>query len=546
MSYCECLSNKEKIRMAPKSICRRVAVVVGVVTGIVASIIAILALAALIRAATLTEIDYNGNDASSGLVQEELPKEYLDTLPSLFAKSLTFKTVSTAPGEYNREQLVAFNKFLRESFPNVFNSTYIEAETVNNYSLLLTIKGSDDSLEPYMLASHMDVVPADASKWSHDPFGGEIIPDPVTGKDVIWGRGAIDVKFGLMGILMSLEHLTTTDWKPMRTFYVGFGHDEEVGGGHGAQNIAALLKERGVSLEFLMDEGMVVFEDIMPGIDVPVACIGVSEKGYMTLRIEASGDGGHSSMPPLAEHSAVGRLTKALYKLQQNPQPSQFGSGPEEDMLAYIAPKTSWPMKFVYGNTWLFKGIIQAVMSRSRETNAVIRTTTAVTIIEAGVKENVIPSSASAIVNHRVHPGQSLDEVLEHDKAVIDDPQVKITVLNQTEGPPISPYGPKAAGFRLIAANVAKIFPNAISIPSIMVANTDTKYYSNFTRNIYRFMPIHLTKKLVSTIHGNDERISVSGLLTGIKFYHRLIQIAESDLNPHKSPSVLGMKENEL
>lgn len=376
----------------------------------------------------------------------------------------------------------------------------------------------------------MDVVPADASKWSQDPFGGEIIPDPVTGQEVIWGRGAIDVKFGVMGILMSLEHLTKTDWRPTRTFYVGFGHDEEVGGGDGARNIAALLKERGVSLEFLMDEGMVVLDDIMPGMDVPIACIGVSEKGYMTLRVEASGLGGHSSMPPLAEQSAVWRLTKALYKLQQNPQPTQFGSGPEEDMLAYIAPKSSWPYKFVYGNTWLFKSIIKAVMSKSRETNAIISTTTAVTIVEAGVKENVIASSASAIINHRVHPGQTLEEVLEHDKAVIDDPQIKLTVLSQNEAAPISPYGPEAAGYRLIAANVAKFFPNAVTTPSLLVANTDCKHYLNFTRNIYRFMPVLLNKKDMSRIHGIDEQMSVDGFISAVQFYHGLISLAESNI----------------
>ncbi|CAL4095946.1 unnamed protein product, partial [Meganyctiphanes norvegica] len=187
-----------QLRMGSKTVRRGVAVAVGTTVGVFIGVVAILLLAALIRAATLMEPDYIGIDGEAGLVIDELPQEYLDKLPTLFAKALSYKTVSTAPGEFNIEELVAFNKFLRDSFPNVFNSPYIQAETVNNYSLLLTIKGSDNSREPYMLASHIDVVPADASQWSHGPFGGEIIPDPVTGDDVIWGRGAIDVKFGLM------------------------------------------------------------------------------------------------------------------------------------------------------------------------------------------------------------------------------------------------------------------------------------------------------------------------------------------------------------
>ncbi|CAL4076143.1 unnamed protein product, partial [Meganyctiphanes norvegica] len=353
---------------------------------------------------------------------------------------------------------------------------------------------------------------------------------------------------GPLGLQVNQEDLLDIDFKSSVDLYanIEFCLLSEVGGSDGARHISAILAERGVSLEFLIDEGMVVLEDIMPGMDVPVACIGVSEKGWMTIKVETSGVGGHSSMPPPAENSAVGQLSAALHKLHQKPQPSQFGKGPEEDMFTYIAPKSSWPYKYVYGNTWLFKPILEAVMSSSRETNAIIRTTTAVTIVQAGVKENVIPTSASAIINHRVHPGQTLEEVLEYDRAVINDPQVKLTVLNQHKPHPVSPYGSQAAGYRLIAANVARFFPGAVTTPSILVGNTDTKHYLNFTQNVYRFMPLRMIKKLISTVHGIDERISVNALRTGIKFYHRFIQTADLEEKAYKSPSVLGMKENEL
>lgn len=509
----------------------------GMVVLALASVLVLLLLVAVIRAATLKEADYPEFGMSRG-DREELPSWYLKGMPELMAKALAIPTVSSAPGDYDRKQLLRFHHFLRESFPDVFNKSYIKVETVNTYSLLFTITGSETDLQPYMLTGHMDVVPVVKERWTHDPWGGLIIPDADTGEDYIWGRGAIDNKLGVMGIMMALQYLAQTDFQPSRSFYVAFGHDEEVSGIDGAGHIGKLLQERNVELDFLLDEGMPIVDDIMKGISSPVAIVGVTEKGHMTLKLEVEGEGGHSSMPPL--DSAVKHLASALHNLDQYQQPILFGQGPEADTFAYLAPKASWPYKLVYANLWLFRPLLALFMSRSRDTNTFIRTTTATTIVRSGFKENVVPTTADAVINHRIHPAQSVDQVIQHDLKVIDDPLVKVTVLEQMEAHPVSPYGPEDPGWRLVSNAIHHHFPSTTVAPGVMVANTDTLHYLHLTRRIYRLTPVIMTKKSLPIIHGDDERIPSSAVAASAGFFHHIISAADRQPKrplPHSSGS---------
>lgn len=520
---------------------RRVCGAVGLLLAMALGVVALLLLVAVIRAVTIEGEDYR-DPGLEGLVREELPGLYLQTLPELMGRALAIPTVSSAPGDYDTEQLLRFHAFLRESFPNAFNASFVEVEVVNNYSFLFTVKGSDPALQPYLLAAHMDVVPVDVSKWTQDPWSGQVIPDPETGEDYVWGRGAIDDKLGVMGIMAALDYLVTSGFQPTRSFYVAFGHDEEVHGEDGAGHIGALLQERGVALDFVLDEGMPVLDGVMAGMEIPVAAIGVTEKGWMRVRLEADGEGGHSSIPP--HDQAVTRLASALVNLQRYPQPSMFGEGTEADLLTLMAHKASWPHKLVYANTWLFEPLLKVIMSRSRETNAIIRTTTAATIVRAGVKENVVPASAWAILNHRVHPAQPLEDVVKHDIAAINDPRIKVTVEDTREAHPISPYGPHVPGWRLLAATVAQIFPEAVTVPSMLVGNTDTKSYLSMSRNVYRFLPVRMTARDIQTIHGHDERVSSRAVGLAASFYHRLILTA--DVGAHALRTRPGHRAGEL
>nr|XP_045622748.1 N-fatty-acyl-amino acid synthase/hydrolase PM20D1-like isoform X1 [Procambarus clarkii]XP_045622749.1 N-fatty-acyl-amino acid synthase/hydrolase PM20D1-like isoform X1 [Procambarus clarkii]XP_045622750.1 N-fatty-acyl-amino acid synthase/hydrolase PM20D1-like isoform X1 [Procambarus clarkii]XP_045622751.1 N-fatty-acyl-amino acid synthase/hydrolase PM20D1-like isoform X1 [Procambarus clarkii]XP_045622752.1 N-fatty-acyl-amino acid synthase/hydrolase PM20D1-like isoform X1 [Procambarus clarkii] len=518
-------------------VCRVVATVVGVLLGVATLLI----LVAIIRAATLEEMDYQEYGVDPG-VREELPEAYLATLPELMARALSIPTVSLDRGDYDTEEMLRFHQFLRDSFPDVFNKSYIKVEVVNTYSLLFTVTGGSPELKPYLLMGHIDVVPVDEDKWTHDPWGGLILPDPVTGTKYIWGRGAIDNKLGVMGIIMALQYLAKSDFQPARSFFVAFGHDEEVRGRDGAGHIARLLQGRGVQLDFVLDEGMPVLDKVIPGIPVPTAMIGVTEKGYLTLKMEVEGEGGHSSMPP--RDAAVTRLASAVYNLGHYRHPSMFGRGPAFDLFTYLAPKASWPHKMIYANLWLFKPLMEAIMSRKRDSDATIRTTTSVTIVRAGVKENVVPVSASAIINHRIHPAQSLEEVIDYDHHIINDPSVKLTVQDYLEAHPVSPYGPEVAGWRLITAAIHHHFPSAITAPGLLVGNTDTRYYLNMTSDIYRFVPLLMTAQDLVTIHGHDERISEASIGVAASFYYHLILSANREVPPlHTQP---GHRSGEL
>uniref|UniRef100_A0A0P4W049 Peptidase M20 dimerisation domain-containing protein n=2 Tax=Scylla olivacea TaxID=85551 RepID=A0A0P4W049_SCYOL len=520
---------------------RRLVKVAGGVVGVVVGVVALLLGVALVRALTLEDFDYQEKDIDPG-ARDELPESYLKGLPAVMARALAIPTVSYSPGNYDVDELLRFHEFLRESFPNVFNSSIIEVEVVNKLSLLLTVKGAQDDFMPYLLMGHMDVVPVDKEKWTHDPWGGLILPDPSTGESYIWGRGAIDNKVAVIGIMSALEYLARTGFQPERTFYVAFGHDEEVRGEDGAGHMGRLLQERGVKLDFILDEGLPVLKDMIRGMDKPVAPIGVTEKGWLSMDLEVEGPAGHSSMPPLV--SAVTRLSRALVALADNPHPSMFGSGPESDMLAYLAPKASWPHKLVFANLWLFKPILEMVLSSKRETNALIRTTTCATIVRAGVKENVVPSFARATINHRIHPSQNIKEVIQHDRKVINDPTVKITNLDGTEAHPVSPYGPEVAPWRLLSASIHHHFPEAVTVPGLLVGNTDTKYYLKLTSRVYRFNPVSLRISEMSMYHGHNEKISVSSFTTAVSFYHHLILAADIQVAPLKSSP--GHKAGEL
>ncbi|XP_066960617.1 N-fatty-acyl-amino acid synthase/hydrolase PM20D1-like isoform X2 [Macrobrachium rosenbergii] len=510
-----------------RHVCRAVTLIICLPLVVISSLLAV----AAIRALLIEDIDYQFAEfKTSGL--DDIPESYLESFPEVFGASLRIPTVSTAPGDYDKEQILVFHQFLRDSFPDVFNSSFVKAEVINSYSLLLTIRGTDESLQPYMLAAHLDVVPVDESKWSQAPFGGQVLPDPETGEMFVWGRGAIDNKINLMSIMMALQYLITTGFQPRRTFYASFGHDEEVNGYDGAGHIGRILEERGVVLDFLLDEGLPMTLGVVKGLDVPVAAIGVTEKGWMSVTLETEGEGGHSSAPPIEQ--VAPRLGRAMHNLEQYPQPSMFGTGPESEMFSYLASSASWPYKMFYANLWLFKPLLELIMSRQRNTNAFVRTTTAVTMVRVGVKENVVPSSGYVMVNHRVHPGQSLHDVLQHDISVIDDPKVKVKVLRQREAHPVSPYGPKVPGWRLIVSATKHIYPTSVAAPGLLMANTDTVHYLNLTSCIYRFSPHAVTQDLGQTIHGIDERVSVTSLRNAAKWYHRFISTADMDVPPIK------------
>lgn len=430
--------------------------------------------------------------------------------------AIKIKSISYGPSKQERTELVKLIKYINETYPTIRKSSFMSRSEVNELSLVYRIEGSENNKSPYMICAHLDVVPEGSTeKWEHDPFLGDIIDEE--GEKFVYGRGALDVKNLAFGILETLEYLAKNKKQPKRTFYVALGHDEEVGGENGAGNIKTkmqeLLESNGEKLDFILDEGTFVVEGMFPGVDAPLILISVGEKGYLTLDVSVKGDQVHSSIPP--QETTVGVLSKAISDLEDNRQPSRFGLGPEYDTIRYASAHTNFGLKLAMGNLWLFSSIISYKLGNEKVTDAMQRTTTAVTVVRAGLKENIIPGEATAVINHRVHPADTLEDVLKHDRNVIDDDRVNITVRRYVEPPKISSYSSDSIPFQIIANSALDVYPEARVVPSLLVGNTDTLHYVGLSDNIYRFSPTFMRPNDINRFHGIDERI-------GIQTYNRV------------------------
>ena len=432
------------------------------------------------------------------------------------AEAIRFQTVSFQdPAEPSVREFDRFHAFLARAFPRLHQQ--LSKETVNAHSLLYTWKGKEAPLKPMLLMGHMDVVPVESAiekHWTRPPFSGEIAGG------YIWGRGTMDDKVSVLGILEAVEYLLSVDFQPQRTIYLAFGHDEETGGHNGAGKIAELLRGRGVELELALDEGLNIVDGVIPGIAALAALIGIAEKGYLSLELSVETAGGHSSIPPA--ETAIGIVSRALQRLEAAPFPARL-SGPTRRMLEFLGPEMAWAKRLALANLWLFDPLIRKQLAASPLTNAAIRTTLAPTLFHAGVKENVLPTQASAVVNLRILPGDTIAGVTAHVRTTIDDARVKITPL-PVRMEPSAVSDIEAASFQLINQTIRQTIANALVAPALLVAATDSRHYAGLTRNIYRFLPITLRPADASRYHGIDERISVEDYERCVRFYAQLIR----------------------
>ena len=393
----------------------------------------------------------------------------------------------------------------------------LRRETVGTHSLLYTWQGSDSSLNPILLIGHLDVVPVEPGteeKWQQDPFGGRIVDG------FIWGRGAIDNKSAVVGTLEAVEMLLVEGFRPVRTVYLAYGHDEEVGGAAGAREIAALLKARGVELEMVLDEGGVIGDGILPGISEPVALVGIAEKGFVTIELSARVAGGHSSLPP--RQSAVGILSAAVARLE-NTQMAARLEGPTRQLFDRIGPRFPTMQRAVFANLWLTAPLVLRTLEESPTTNAMVRTTTAPTIFQAGTKDNVLPSHARAVINFRILPGDTVASVVEHVKRAVDDSRVEVKTVGRFSAEPSAVSSTDSESFRTLERTIRSVVPDAIVAPYLVVVVTDARYYSGLTRNVFRFLPLRLTSRDLERMHGIDERIGIREYEAAIRTYRQLV-----------------------
>ena len=483
------------------------------------------ALVGLLVLVLLLVLAVGGNTLRQGSRQVELPPFAAIAVDEKaagesLAAAVRAKTVSSATdATLNADQFAVLHAHLQARYPKLHGA--LQREVVAGLSLLYTWPGSDPAAKPILLMAHQDVVPVapgTEKDWQAEPFAGSI-------KDgFVWGRGAWDDKANLISQLEAIEMLVASGFKPKRTVYLAFGADEEVGGLRGAKAIAALLAERKVRLDFIIDEGLLITEGVLPGLKPAAAIVGIAEKGYLSVGLQVSAPPGHSSIPPPEGTSTIAMMSAALTRLESNQFPAAI-AGVAREMFETVAPEMSGFNRVALSNLWLFGPIVKKQLEAGASTNAMLRTTTALTIVNAGNKENVLPGVADATVNFRLLPGDTLASVMAHVKQTVDNERFALSMLpGATEPSKVAPTD--SASYRLIERTVRELFPGTIVAPGLMVGGTDSQHFANVSDHIYKFSPVRARPEDLPRFHGTNERISNANLAELIRFYHRLVQQA--------------------
>lgn len=435
------------------------------------------------------------------------------------SESIQIRTISPEdPKDFQPEEFERFQEFLKASFPLV--EQHLSKTIVSNYSVLYEWKGRNSSLKPALFMGHLDVVPIEPGTekdWKHPPYSGTI------SDGFIWGRGSIDDKVNVIGGLEAVEQLLATGYQPERSIFLAYGHDEELSGTAGALQISRILHDRNLTLEFVIDEGLFILEGSMPGIEKPVAFVGIAEKGYLDLELVVRSKGGHSSSPPA--ETAVGILSNAIAKFESDPFPASI-KGAVSQMFDAAAPEMSFGFKLLFANRWLFSPIILSELSGAGTTNAMIRTTTAPTMLSGSLKSNVLPQRVSAIVNFRILPGETIASVTQRVQQVINDPRVEVQQSGDANEP-VPPSDIDGVGYQSIVRAVRSIFPGVPVVPSMMIGGTDSKHMAPLSRNIFRFSPMQLNDDELAGFHGTNERLRVDTFKKIVQFYATVIQMAD-------------------
>lgn len=430
-----------------------------------------------------------------------------------FQRAISYRTVSHGdPSKFDSTAFIAFRKYLESTYPNMHAN--LEREVVAGHSLLYKWQGTEVALKPVVLMAHQDVVPieeATKSMWTCDPFAGTV-------KDqFIWGRGTTDDKINLIAICEAVEKHLMSGFRPERSVYLVFGHDEEVGGS-GALSIANLLKQRGIQAEMVMDEGGIITKEKIPGLTKAVALLGTAEKGYLSLVLTVEISGGHSSMPE--KETAIDVLAKAIVQLRSQPFEAEF-SEPMLNFFENIGPEMPFFPRLAIANQWLFKSMLVSTYDQSGPGSAMMRTTLVPTIIQAGIKDNVVPTQAKCTVNLRLLPGDQFEEVIERVKRIINDTRVKIErVENGADSEASTVSAVDGFGYRTIDTVIKQTYPDVLTAPFLLIGGTDSRHFEEVSKSIIKFSP------MIDPIgfHGIDERVSLESYQTAIWFYYHFLR----------------------
>lgn len=420
-----------------------------------------------------------------------------------------------------------FHAYLEETYPLVHRT--LTREVVSKASLLYHWKGKDASVKPFALLGHLDVVPVPAeteAQWKYPPFSGHC------DGEYIYGRGANDMKNCVIALMEAVESLLEQGFTPERDIYLCFGHNEETlcGEGSGAGAIAQLLKQRGVQLEFVYDEGGAIMDDHLFGLKPPAAMVGLAEKGYADLKVSISNPGGHAAEPP--ERTALGDLSKLICAIEKHPMPLRL-TDTVRGTLKGLGKYAGGILGAALGCLWLTKPLVMHILKGNRMTHAMLHTTISPTICHAGTAVNVLPQRVEAMFNIRLLPGDTAEDVENHirrlaKKIGVDD-ALTLEFTSTSPAPRETPAS--SATCAVIADTMKAVDPEIVTIPYLVTSATDSREYRDVAEQIYRIYPFKLTSEELDSMHGINERIRVSSFLFGIEYFVRFIK-AQSERRP--------------
>lgn len=433
-----------------------------------------------------------------------------------------------------------FKAYLSEVYPEIYNT--MDTLTINQYGLVFRWKGKNRDLKPLLFLSHYDVVPVIGydpaqhvptdtlyqpndkpiptidsiqTNWDYSPFSGAVV------NGHIYGRGTLDMKGMLFSLLEAADQLIGEGFQPEQDIWFAFGHDEEVSGRQGAVYIAEYFKQEGISFDAVYDEGGIIAApgSAMESIEKPLALVGIGEKGFLTLRIKVYGLGGHSSMPP-AKSSLV-YAAEIIEKLNSNQMSPRIIS-PIASFLDNIGGEMNFASRMAIANQWLLKPLLINTFSKSPSSNALIRTTTAISMAKGSDAPNVLPSVSEVTVNFRILPGETVNDVINHVSELCKEYDTEMEVISSREPSAISPEDTK--GFDIIRKTVSQLYPEAIISSYITIGGTDAYKYQIVSNNIYRFMPVYLNQYEQRTIHNENEHITIDNFGKMIWYFKELLQ----------------------
>ena len=435
----------------------------------------------------------------------EIAQAEMDTAAEKLGAMVRVPCVSKREDE-DLTEFYNFHAVLEQHFPLLHKN--LEKEVLNG-TLLYYWKGADSSKKPIMLMGHQDVVPASDDGWRVPAYSGAVIDGD------LYGRGSMDCKSTMYVELQAVEELLNEGFTPPCDVYLAYSINEETGG-DGAAAVVRYLKEKGITFTIVIDEGGAIIEQPVPGMDRPFAVLGITEKGYMDVKITARGKGGHSSTPP--RNTPAARLFAFANEIEKK-RPFEKKLLPEvEAMFAAMAPSFSFPLRLILGNVKLFKPLLMALMPVvSPFGEAVMATTCCFTMMRGSDAANVIPKEPYLIANLRTSVHQNCKQSLAVLKKYADKYDLELEVLMQRDASPISNIHSKE--FSYLTACIAREFPDVGVAPYVIMGGTDCRHFHALTENAIRFAPVRMTAAQSASCHAVDENVSLRALAEGVRFF---------------------------